>query len=47
VKILVKVSLISYNPVEFRKLMRKVRTEQHRLLMGSETEKELMDCSFG
>jgi hypothetical protein len=27
--------------------MRKVRTEQHRMLIGSETEKELMDCSFG
>ena len=36
-----------FNPVEFRKLMRRVRAEQHRMLIGSETEKELMDCSFG
>ena len=39
--------LWDFNPVEFRKLMRRVRAEQHRMLIGSETEKDLMDCSFG
>ena len=33
--------------LEFRKLMRRVRAEQHRMLIGSETEQDLMECSFG
>lgn len=31
----------------FRNLMRRVRVEQHRLLLDSKNEEELMNCSFG
>lgn len=33
--------------IGFRQLMRRVRVEQHKQLLDSRNEEELMNCSFG
>lgn len=38
---------VTFFKIGFRNLMRRVRIEQHKLLLDSKNEEELMDCSFG